>query len=346
MFMKKIIIVVLVLFVNNLCRGQEHFGYKGENREMAISAYWYNCKTDTAVESAVKATIVMKSSLQIYGPVLADSFYVKAEVYLPKGKKAYSQSFFIKKGIKPKEFRYDAGNNCFLMNVPTYQLSENPEKIKITISSSDNKLERCVNCKYHKLYGHMTDFKGNSLKSYILIKASGFQNVSGTWSDDEGNYEICLPERTYNCFYVNDGNYKSTTLEAWAWNIIMDEDQKLDFKIGTGEVYNLNAWYNNGGGSTFFISFRPMVLFYNNSGDNKQEINHKTFNLIDISPDLDINDLTVTINGKKTDLYSLQKYFETGYPNQAMPAYQLRSNYGQITVKKHLIRYPLRLFNV
>jgi len=40
----------------------------------------------------------------------------------------------------------------------------------------------------------------------------------------------------------------------------MDSDQRLDFKVGTGEIYNLNVWANNGGPDTYFISFRPMIL--------------------------------------------------------------------------------------
>lgn len=327
-----------MLCIGSHCKSQEFFRFKGDDKQSSISAYWYNCKTDTAVESAINDTTFIRSSLQIYGPVLADSFYVEAEVFLPTGEKAYGNKFSIKKGMHRKDFRIDMENNYFLMTVPAYQLSKNPGKIKITLSSAGERLERWIQCKYHKLSGHMTDFKGNSLKSYILISASSFEDVSGVWSDANGDYEIDLPERTYNCFYINDGKYKSTTLEAWAWNIVMDEDQKLDFKIGTGEVYNLNVWSNNGGGNAFFISFRPMVLFHNNTGDNRQEINQKAFKLINISPDLDIKDLTVTINGKRAELISLQKYFETGYSDQAMPAYLIQVRKSAPYLCKQTIR--------
>ena len=96
------------------------------------------------------------------------------------------------------------------------------------------------------------------------------------------------------CFYVNDGNYRVTTLEAWAWHMIVDEDQRHDFKIGTGEVYNLNVWSNNGGFSAFQVSFRPMVLFSENDDIESQgRINDREYKIINIAPDLTLEDMTV-----------------------------------------------------
>lgn len=311
----------MILCFNFYCKSQVYFPFKSDDMQSSILAYWYNCKADTAIEAAVKDTTYLHSSLQIYGPVISDSFYVKAEVYFTDDQEAYSDSFLVKKDIHNNDYNIDMVDNYFLITVPVHQLKNNPEKIRITICSSGESLKKWISCKYYKLYGHMFDFKGNPLKSYILIKSEGFNNISGVWSDTGGYYEIYLPERTYNCFYVNDGNYKSTTLEAWAWHIIMDEDQKLDFKIGTGEVYNLNAWSNNGGFGSFFISFRPMVLFKDTS--YIQEINNKVYKFLDISPALDINDITVTINGKQMDIYTMQKYYETG-KDMAMPAYLIQ----------------------
>jgi hypothetical protein len=298
-------------------------------------AYWYNCKADTTIEAAIKDTAFLHSSLQIYGPVISDSFYVKTEVYFTNGYKAYSDSFLVRKNKHNNEYNIDMVNNYFLLTAPVYQLKDNPEKMKITISSSSESLEKWINCKYYKLYGHMYDFKGNPLKSFILIYSEGFNDISGVCSDSSGYYEIYLPERTYNCFYVNDGNYKLSTLEAWAWHIIMDEDQELDFNIGTGEVYNLSAWSNNGGTSSFFISFRPMVLFKDSS--YIQIINNKEVKILDISPDLDVKDITVKINGEQTEIYTIQRYFEN-VKDMSMPAYliqvrRLSPSFGKQTIR-------------
>jgi hypothetical protein len=320
--MKRIFFLLLmILCFNFYCISQVYFPFKSDDKQSSILAYWYNCKADTAIEAAVKDTTYLHSSFQIYGPAISDSFFVRAEVYFKNGHKGYSNDFLVKKNIHVNDYNIRFVDNYFLITVPVSQLKDNPEKIKITITSSGGSLEKWINCKYYKLYGNIYDFKGNPLKSYILIKSEGFNNICGVWSDKNGYYEIYLPERTYNCFYVNDGNYKSTTLEAWAWHMIIDEDQKLDFKIGTGEVYNLNTWSNNGGFSSFYISFRPMVLFQDTS--YVQEINNKKYKFLDISPDLDLKDITVTINGKQIEIYTLQKYFETG-KDMAMPAYLIQ----------------------
>jgi hypothetical protein len=318
---KTFFLLLMILCFNFYCKSQVYFPFKSDDIQSSILAYWYNCKADTAMEAAVKDTIYLHSSLQIYGPIISDSFNVKAEVFFTDGQEAYANSFLVKKAIHNNDYNIDMVDNYFLITAPVHQLKNNPEKIKITISSSGECIEKWISCKYYKLYGHMFDFKGNPLKSYILINSDGFNNISGVWSDTGGYYEIYLPERTYNCFYINDGNYKSTTLEAWAWHMIMDEDQKLDFKIGTGEVYNLNAWSNNGGFGSFFISFRPMVLLKDTS--YIQEINNKVYKFLDISPALDFNDINVTINGKQMDIYTMQKYFETG-KEMAMPAYLIQ----------------------
>ena len=277
-------------------------------------------------EVAIKKTFYVNSTLQVYGPVLSDSFIVVVEVYLPGNNKVYTKIFTVKKDINTKDYELSIVNEYFRITTPVQFLDENPEKIKVVVSSKEGVIEKLIQCKYHKLYGNMTDFSGKSLKSFILIKPDDFNTVCGVWSDENGYYEIYLPERTYNSFYINDGIYKLSTLEAWAWHIIIDDDQRLDYKIGTGEVYNLNVWVNNGGGGgAYFISFRPMVLSHNNENEKYERlINNNKFNVTDISPDLEIKDITVKINGKDTEIYSLQSYFETSRKNYAMPSYLMQ----------------------
>jgi len=313
-----LIVIFLLVSANNY--SQVYFPFNYEEKKSAILAYWYNCKADTAIEAAVKDTICFHSSLQVYGPVVADSFYVSAEVYLPADIKAYSDSFLVKGSMRNKNYRVDVINNYFLISATVNELEANPENIRITLRDVGKQLSKLIPCTYHKLSGRITDFNGHPLRSFLLVKPDGFDNVSFVWSDPEGYYEISLPERTYNSFYVNDGNYRLNTLEAWAWHIIADKDQTLDFKIGTGEVYNLNVWPNNGGAGTFFISFRPMVLFHNNKDGAKTTFNEKEYNLTDISPELGIDDIIVRINDKPAEILTVQKIFETGI-NWVMPSY-------------------------
>lgn len=340
--MKKIaplLILALLLVINLPSFSQGQFPFNNENEKSSILAYWYNCKSDSVTIAALNATGYFNSSLQVYGPVIADSFVVKVEVFLPDSVLAYNNTFIVKKDfpIKETDYKVTIVDNYFRIMSTVNQIKSDPEMIKVSIYSSNKRIEKRILSNYHKIYGHITDFSDNPLKSFILINPDAFEDACGVWSDDNGYYEINLPERVYNNFYVNDGNYKSTTLEAWSWHMIVDKDQQLNYKIGTGEVYNLNVWPNNGGYNSLFLSFRPMVLGEKDSLHTSQDINNKKFNFIDIAPELDVKDFNITINGEQTEIFSLQKYFETG-KDIAMPAYliqirRLKPTFGKQTIR-------------
>ncbi|MCE5347533.1 MAG: hypothetical protein LLG13_14785 [Bacteroidales bacterium] len=334
---KAFCLLVIGLWINVPGNGQVYFPFKTEDKQSSILAYWYNCKPDSVTLATLNETFYFQSTLQLYGPVISDSFYVKVEVFLPDGIMAYTNNFLIRKDAPVKNYQVDVINNYFRIMSSVDQLSKDPDKIKVTIYSSDRHLEKWIFCKYHKIYGHMTDFSGNPLRSFISVKPDAFEDVNAVWSNADGYYEISLPERTYNNFYVNDGNYRSTTLEAWSWHMIVDEDQEIDYKIGTGEVYNLTVWPNNGGYNSLLLSFRPMVLGDRSKTKSKQIINDKEFNLNNIAPELDIKDMNITINGKQAEIYSIQKYFETGQ-NISMCAYLVQIRRLEPTFGKQTIR--------
>lgn len=335
--MKKVFcLLVIVLCINLNSNSQVYFPFNSDDKQSSILAYWYNCKPDKITVAALKATEYLNSSIQIYGPVVSDSFYVKAEVFLSDGSMAYTNKFLVKNGMKSNGYQADIINNYFRITASVDQLSHDPDKIKVTVYCPETRLEKLIICSYHKISGHMTDFRGNPLKAFFLVNPDDFNAVSGVWSNADGYYEINIPERTYNNFYVNDGNYKSTTLEAWSWHMIVDENQEIDYKIGTGEVYNLSVWPNNGGYNSLLLSFRPMVLGDRNGINSMQTIDGKELNVINIAPELERKDMNITINGKQAEIYSMQKYYETGDEN-AMPAYliqirRLEPTFGKQTI--------------
>lgn len=336
--MKKTLFLLVVVFSANIPGfGQGQFPFNAETNTSSVLAYWYNCNPDSVTVASLNETAYFHSSLQIYGPLISDSFSVDVDVFLSDKSLAYSNSYLVKKELSDKSYQIDVKNGFFRIMSSVDPLSSNPDKIKVTMRSSEKQIEKWISCKYRKISGHMTDFNGNPLRSFIAVYPDAFEDASAVWSDSEGYYEITLPERTYNCFYVNDGNYKSTTLEAWAWHMIIDNDQELDFKIGTGEVYNLNVWPNNGGYNSLLLSFRPMVLGDRSNITSNIIINDKEFNLINIAPKLDIEDMKITINGEQTEIYSMQDYYETGKDN-AMPAYLIQIRRLAPTFGKQTIR--------
>ena len=334
----RLLLVIALFSISTSSYCQYNFPFNNRNNESSILAYWYNCKFDSVTIPALNATGYFNSSLQVYGPMVADSFQVKVEVFISDSVIAYSNTFNIRKNSLTKEtdYKVDFVNDNFRIMSSVNQLKYTPGMIKIYILSTGITMAKRIVPIYHKIYGYITDFNDSPLKSFILVKPDAFEDACGVWSDENGYYEIELPERVYNAFYVNDGNYKSTTLEAWSWHMIVDHKQQLDYKIGTGEVYNLHVWSNNGGYNSLFLSFRPMVLGDKDSLHTHQIINKKEFSLIDISPKLDIKDFNITINGEKAEIFSLQDYFETG-DNIAMPAYlvqikRLNPSFGKHTI--------------
>ena len=328
--------LLITNFLTGIC--QVYFPFDNEKDDSSLLAYWYNCRPDSVKIVAFDQTGYFNSSLQVYGPVIADSFEVKVDVFLPGNIPAYSNTFTVQKRNPAKNPPYKVSfvDNYFRIMTPVDQLSSDPEMIKVTMMSLDKKMEKTIFPTYHKISGHMKDFNGKPLRSFILIQPDAFEDACGVWSDENGYYEITLPERVYNSFYVNDGNYKSTTLEAWSWHMIVDHDQVLDYKIGTGEVYNLNVWPNNGGYNSLLISFRPMILRDKDFEDKTRMINDKTFKWLDSAPQLDIKDFTITINGQETEIYSIQPYLETG-EDYVMSAYliqvrQLSPTFGKQTI--------------
>jgi hypothetical protein len=245
-----------------------------------------------------------------------EDFSLQVEVYSPGNRKVWDKVLEIKQSVKP--YFMEINDGYFKIRQVVEYLKETPDRIEVTIKSAKEQRKKVIKCRYHRLFGKITDFRGRPLKAFIGVCPDSFLSERlGKWSDSGGNYEIVLPERTYNALIIETVDKGVSNLEAWAWHIIVDEDQELDFKIGNGEVYNLNVWVNNGGGDAYFISFRPMLLKKIFPPKNYSlQLNEQEFNVAELAPPLGKEDLVIKINGKKAQIISIQKYFETGFLGQ------------------------------
>lgn len=322
-----IFVSLILLLISSSSKAQIPYPFYDNERDRDILAYWYNIPQDSTFAFGKR---YFHSSLQIYGKVRQDLLQVKAQAYLKTGEKIFDHEFHHTDkpsdlGGGKKSFSLNVNGGFFRLSFPVEYLEQKPDKIVVTLKSSNETRTKEIQCRYHKVFGNITDFKGDPFKAFVVFGPDRFSSPTGVWSDSSGYYEIELPERTYNTIIVTNESYGETTLEAWGWHIIVDSDQRLDFKVGTGEVYNLNVWSNNGGGSTYFISFRPMVLMpeelinYRKSGTT---INGKEWKVSDIAPELNLEDVKVTVNGQEAGILSLQKYYETS--SVAMPSYLIQ----------------------
>jgi len=177
-------------------------------------------------------------------------------------------------------------------------------------------------CKYYTFSGQVSDFDGKPFPAVVLLYRYGFDDtpfMMGVWTDLNGRYSLRVPDGCYNAMYSDDNSYGKGSLECWGWNIIADRDETIDLKIGSGEVYSLNVSVDNGGMNTMFLTFRPMIFY------KKEEYNtvvgEREFFVTDIAPELSKEDVTVYINGRETEVISLQKIYETAEHGYCMPMY-------------------------
>lgn len=320
--MKKNVLFTAIMFSLPVSAGLAQINYPfmdtRENRD--ILAYWYNVPKNSVKLEVINQKFNFESSLEIYGKAPEASFQIKAEVYSKNGQKVFDRSFEVQNRRCQKPCSIEFKKSFFRLRCPVEHLNENPDKIIVTIQSSKTKRTKEIKCRYHKLYGKVTDFEGRAFEGFIVVCPEGFLNVNGigVLCNSSGNYQIELPERTYNCIVATDESYGIKTLEVWAWHIIMDNDQQLDFKVGTGEVYNLNVWTTNGSYNTYYVSFRPMMFSLTNIKEKEYPhyfvtLNKNQFQVADDSPPLEPNkDIKVKVNGKEAKIISLQKFYQTG----------------------------------
>ncbi len=302
---KFISVLFCSLFIGRcMLQAQIPYPFLDTGQEHDILAYWYNFP-EAVVKMETGNIMAFHSSLHLYGKVPADKFRVRAEVFLRDGKKIFEKNF--------ESGAAEISHGFFKIRYPVDHSEATPDRIVVSVDSIKGAQTKEIRCQYHRVYGKLIDFDGKPIKGFIFVGPDGFAGENlGIETAENGMYEMILPERTYNCLIPNTQAYGATALEAWGWHIIVDSDQKLDFKIGTGEVYNLNVWANNGGGPTYFISFRPMVLAQvRQKKISRVELNDRPFEISDSSPDFELGDLRVSINGENAEILSLQKYYET-----------------------------------
>jgi hypothetical protein len=321
-------------------RAQMQYAFGDSQAAEDLNAFWYNVPRDSANLKSIGKTMQFQSSLEIYGRAHADSFVVQAEVFLHDGKKIFSRVFPVAGQISAADYKVTRSGDFFKLVHMVDVLPEPPAKIAVLLQSGQVKRTKEIPCRYHTLSGSITDFDGKPFRGFVALSPDDFSFTTGAWSDAAGKYRLLLPERTYNNIAVDDESYRELTAEAWGWHIIVDADQTLDFKVGTGEVYNLNVWSNNGGAKTYFLSFRPMsIQLFRTMGKRATvTVEGKEYTLVEVVPELEEKDISITFNGKPARILSLQRYYEIG-PGVAMRAYILQvSKEGLDRVGKQTVR--------
>lgn len=139
-------------------------------------------------------------------------------------------------------------------------------------------------------------------------------------------------------------DYRVRFLEYWAWNVKVTGDLKLDAVIDGLEIYACNAFKIQGAFPSLNVYFRPMSL--NRLKTLEETADMSALKIIDIAPNLTLDDIAVTLNGEDVDVLMINKVKEYAGPGQSMFAYLIqiglnptfdssKDNHIVLTVRDH-----------
>lgn len=308
---------------------------------MKIDAWWFANKQDMS-EILQPEILVPQSCCGVYAELEAVVYPFIVVITAKKEQEViYSREFCIElQSESMDQYEIHCTDSTLTLKAVTENTACPPTEISVEIAMGEKKYVETIKCEYARLHGRITDFDGRPFPAAVICQRVGFDKdiTIGVWSNRSGEYSVIVPKGRYNSFWIDDESYGKTSLENWCWNMYIDNDEEFDFKIGNGEVYSLSVWCNNGGGQTLFFWFRPMILSKKSEYDT--EINGSLRTVTDISPELELEDVTVMLCGKKLKIISLQRIYETT-ENSVMPAYIIQTERPKDTVGKQtaLIEY-------
>jgi len=169
--------------------------------------------------------------------------------------------------------------------------------LEVTVGSQNYEIPIRLN----KIYGTVKYFDGSVIEKPVI-------NITGkeiaAIGDENGNFEIY----TYGnkCqMGVFQKDYSKETLEAWIYNIDIDEDIELNICIDKMEVYRIHMW---NGDSSDYIHFTPMSL--SRVQNAMKEGIKSELDLLEkkgVWPSLDKKDVTVYANEEEVKVLSFQE---------------------------------------
>lgn len=170
-----------------------------------------------------------------------------------------------------------------------------------------------------RVYGKVTYFNGEPVVNAIAqLRGEGFATIYGTKTNSRGEYELKVEKGRYLAF-VTVKDYATKNLEYWAWNVPAYKDLEINAKIDSLEIYGINA-FTVPGPSNFYVYFRPMSLKkVQASGMSREEQEKQP--LIDIAPNLTVEDVEIRINGEAVKILDVTKVKEFSSDGRAIYAY-------------------------
>lgn len=145
-----------------------------------------------------------------------------------------------------------------------------------------------------KIYGKVTDDQGTPLaNAEILFIDRGFTLISSGYSDEDGAYYVQVNE-SLNGMLNATCSYGEKYLGTWFMNLNSNVAHKIDLILGTVEFVFFRREIKKDS-KDFNYSFRLVALSHLREGKDN------------LSPEFDLKNFTVTIDGTPVNGYELSK---------------------------------------
>lgn len=201
------------------------------------------------------------------------------------------------------ESAVDISSGIFETTVFLKSPLEHPQEITVKVGD-DFTQQVPVNIK--RLYGTVRFFDGSPVRFPLVTtlmyrRSSFFISAVG---DENGNYEIFLPEKT-SSIAIFDKDYSKSNLECWIYEADLKEDLRLDARLDKIEVFRLHAWP---GEMKLYIHFIPMSITRVNETKRKGAKDEISIaSTPEVWPDLKKEDIRVFIGEKQTPITMFKK---------------------------------------
>lgn len=293
---------------------------------MKMEAWWFENRQTP--EEILQPEMAPKTQFGVYCEVERISYpFALCVTAVADAKELYRREFVIESNsVSGDGYEADCSGSALHFSCVAENAAGLPDELLVELRMEGALYIERIPCEYARIYGKITDFDGRPFPAPVIFARQGFagSSIIGAWSDKNGNYSVIVPKGCYNSVFVDDNSYGTSTLENWSWHMIIDRDEEHNFKVGNAEVYSLSVWSNNGGSSTLFFWFRPMLLPSIRKKEYEIELNGKKCEVMDICPELAPADISVTLNGAALKVLSLQKVYETG-GDHSMPSYVVQT---------------------
>lgn len=173
-----------------------------------------------------------------------------------------------------------------------------PEKLEVMSKEFNGQLLLPIPLKEFQLSGRVLDMNGDPVSgAWVVILDSVFYNIA--ISDSEGAYAMRLPAGAYDSIAAFDSRYPAERLEDYYWNLTLDNDKKVDFRIGNAEVFRLmvSGMRQNKILSGSFIAYASEMIRAFLEKEKPADMDHPGFMSSENTPNLSCEDVQILLNG-------------------------------------------------